>query len=63
MIDNFSIFISTATIVFVIWRAALLSRKLPWFPRASQAAPPAAIEEPDRWTHAGGRETPPPWRR
>ncbi len=32
MIDDLSILVSTLVCVFIIWRAAVLDRQLPWFP-------------------------------
>jgi hypothetical protein len=63
MIDNFSIFFTTIITVYVIWRAARLDKKLPWFPAVTDdngAKPP----EPARdWRGRARREAPLPWRR
>lgn len=47
MIDNLTILISTIMTIYVLWRAVVLDRKLPWFPDKNTPAD-KPVEAPKR---------------
>jgi hypothetical protein len=59
MVDNFAIYSSCVLVVYIIWRAALLDRTLPWFrPFQSRRPLDADIAAP-----RAQDAVVPPWRR
>lgn len=63
MIDNFSIFYSTAVLVYILWRAVRFDRLMPWYSTATDPTELPSLKRKRRWEPREGDEPRPVWRR